>query len=371
MTLFYNRNELSDWFELIESLKMDKDKKLTINVFGDSISVGTGSSSTIAGCWEFGYVARIRKRLKEIFQDTGRNVIPAAYLWVYTGTWNTWETDLEHMMGRNYYKGERSPDYGFMGGSKQTDEENATATLTFYGTGLDLYMQQTTDSGTVNISIDGGTATPHDLEGTTDEPVKISFTGLTDGTHTITLTKTNDTKMIYLLGASEIKGTYGVKVNNMSLGGSEIRNIESQNLELMASPTLFNADLTIINIVSNSYLTNTIANFLTKLDTLITAATATGNVLVVLQYKNLSTALTNYNAAILNHCVANNIPVIDTYTEMNGDRAFSIDGIHPNIAGHKLEGDYVLSMILPDSMRYSGLTLKANSQVMDFIEKGV
>ena len=41
--------------------------------------------------------------------------------------------------------------------------------------------------------------------------------------------------MIYLLGAQKL-GDYGVIVNNMSQGGAEIRNIESQNLTLMGHP---------------------------------------------------------------------------------------------------------------------------------------
>ncbi|MEA5457078.1 glycoside hydrolase [Sinomonas sp. JGH33] len=67
------------------------------------------------------------------------------------------------------------------------------ATLTFSGTGVALYGITDTNEGIANISVDGATATPVDFYSSsraTNVPVYTS-TGLTNGSHTLTVTVTN------------------------------------------------------------------------------------------------------------------------------------------------------------------------------------
>lgn len=362
MTLEHNRTSLFSWFDKVEDLKVSKDKKLTVNVYGDSTSVGfvAGLYSDVIGKWRRGYVGRIRERYKNIFQDVGLGVIQPNYLWTYTGTWSTRETDPETAIGRNYYGGERGEEYGFIGTSKQTDEENATATLAFNGTGINLFMQQTDDSGTVNVAIDGGEATLYDLESTTNTARRIQITGLEDGAHSIVLTKTDDAKMIYLLGAQEVRGDYGVIVNNMSQGGAEIRNIESQNLTLMASSTFFDADLTIINLILNGRVSNTVESYLNQLEVIIGAASQTGDVLIIIPPAAIAEATTSYFDSVIDYADENGVALIDLYSELDGNMAVMYDNVHPNIAGHFWEGRMVSDFIMPNSMQLDGLNWKTN-----------
>lgn len=348
----YNTESLSNWFSALEDLKVNKDRILNLNIYGDSITVGmgVGTDNDMTSKWCFGYAGQIREYFKNIFQDVSRGIIPASYFWTYSGAWSTCKINEPELIRRNFYKWKRSPDYGFMGGSKQTDAKNATTMLLFNGRRLDLFIEQDENGGTATVTIDGESKDPINCYNSTARPAKLSYTGLKAGDHTILITKSDDSKFIYILGAQEKNDAeYGVNVNSMALNGSKIRNIESQNLELMASHTLFPAELTIINLVTNSFFTDTISSFISKLNTIIKAIY--GDVLIVSQGNILSSSRTTFNDGLIEYAEKNNIALIDLYTEMKGNSSYLADGVHPNIQGHEWESKKILSMILPDSMK--------------------
>lgn len=367
MTLLNNIEGLSNWFDELNNVYENEDKIININVYGDSISLGVGAAqyNNINGKWRFGYVGRIRERFKNIFNDVGRGVLPsysASYeAWgplIYEGTWSYWTAGT-----KNVYKGESIPNYGFMGAYKYTDEENAKISSTFNGTGIDIFIEQDENGGTATTFIDGEEVGTINCYNSTTRPFKISHNDLSEGNHLLEIIKSGDNKPIYFLGFQEIVRDFGVNVNSMSLGSSEMSHIESQNIELMSNAEFWNAKLTIINLVTNS-LTESINSFLTNLDTIITDAQKTGNVLIVLQNLPPENYITSFITPIISYADDNNVALIDLYNENCGIPTYLVDGVHPNIVGHKWEADQILSMILPDSMRFDGLELKVNNRLL-------
>ena len=73
----------------------------------------------------------------------------------------------------------------------------STATLTFTGTGIAVYGEQNTDQGNIGISIDGGAqqiVSTVPTDGVRHANVSVySRTGLSNGTHTIVVTKLSGT----------------------------------------------------------------------------------------------------------------------------------------------------------------------------------
>jgi lysophospholipase L1-like esterase len=93
---------------------------------------------------------------------------------------------------------------------------SATFTSTSTGTVMEVGLVTTTASQTVNYVIDGGASTPYAL--TANVMNKLSLTGLTSGTHTITITTTG-AATVWLCGA-RVRDTTGLSISNAAIYGS-------------------------------------------------------------------------------------------------------------------------------------------------------
>jgi lysophospholipase L1-like esterase len=305
--------------------------KLIINSIGDSITTGN-HLGTVTECMNNSFVGLLRTLFKNKHGNVGMGFIPAytvetANYFTKTGTWS--QVSLIGSVNAGYY----------------TNENGATISTTFTGTGINIYIQRTNDSGSIDISIDGGTATTHDCSGLETVADVISITGLTDTTHTITITKTSDSSKFYLIGVEEIKGTHGVQVNMMGLSGATADDISDASLAFMTS-TYWEADLTIIAFFANDYAQQrSVATYKEDIRRIITSAKLTGDV-ILLCPTILDTAIypgetlqSAYRTALLELSSEEDVCFID----MNGywGEDYSLitgkmyDGVHLNSSGHQ------------------------------------
>jgi hypothetical protein len=83
----------------------------------------------------------------------------------------------------------------YNGTQTYTTTNGNSARFTFTGTGIDFLTIEYTDRGTVNVSIDGQPATSYNCYSSTAlfQQSCASIRGLTNGSHTISITKTGGT----------------------------------------------------------------------------------------------------------------------------------------------------------------------------------
>lgn len=89
---------------------------------------------------------------------------------------------------------------------------NDTASFTFKGTAVTFDTAKTTESGKVQVLIDGASKGTYDLYSATNAPYALTFTGLTTGSHTIT---------VKVLGQKNVSATNtNVVVDNFKVGNT-------------------------------------------------------------------------------------------------------------------------------------------------------
>jgi hypothetical protein len=262
---------VTDGLENWRNVLTDLDTKVNCCLVGNSITegmfAGRNDSLDFRNYHKFGYGGRIRDYYHKEYDDTGKGLIPYWFVgfWSYTGTWAD-TNSVSELTG-----------LGLAGRIRQ-GRNGATATFNFNGTGLAIYGIKKDTAGTFTVSIDGGEATEYTEQNTTTVPYAVyTISELEQGDHVCTITVTGDE--FYLIGGREVKGTTGVIVNTTACGMRDSRHFTSENCQSFIFDN-FQPELTIISLLSNDFAHDTYDSYQSNVESIITKAKETGDVLL-------------------------------------------------------------------------------------------
>lgn len=311
--------------------KLDSGQTTKFNVcfVGDSITEGIGSDATYANYLQYSYLAKLRARFTEKYGDVGKGFIPSYYAnqITYNGTWNDFTL------------------IGIAGYSKYTSAADASITVSFNGTGLDILTYTGTSSfrGNIGVTIDGGAEQLISLvEASAAIKLKNVADGLVDGAHTAVIRNAEASKEFHVIGIREKKGTKGIILNMCAKSGQTATTL-TKNSNVMTSeidvwqPTL-TVIATITNDIGNSIDVNT---YKTNVQTLITRAKQYGDVLLVannVREDKTKEVQQPYVDALRDLAITNKCAFLDFFTrwDFKGQSHGLMDDIlHPNKAGHQ------------------------------------
>lgn len=233
-----------------------------VAVIGDSISEGYWSGLN----HERAYPVLMRKALQAKYggQDEGFVTVNDVERFVTSGTW---------VNGSGGVASRRKT--SVVAGSK--------ITFTFSGVAVDVIYSKNTDGGTCAVKIDGVDKTAINCNGTSEVYAQTqSYTGLATGAHTLEIFAPTDGTKVYVEGAyvKTVGDTAGVQVERRAKSGGYTGDWTSQLM--LNTFTTKPADLFIIALGINDLgSTQTIANFKSRMQTIITAAKAVGSVVIV------------------------------------------------------------------------------------------
>lgn len=334
---------LMRWRSELADVKTGVSVVKNINVVGDSISEGGISGVSATDYINNGYVATIRKALATKYGDVGIGFIPTHYPNNNTQFWSAgWVAD----------------GYGVGSKGRESNTGGATLTFSFSGTGVALGIVKHPTGGEIDYSIDGGaqTGTINSYNSTVlwgvYQPIT---TTLSDGNHTITLTKKADTKTSWVFGATPLKGTKGIRVNHMAAWGQRAEHFSS-TAPLAAEFDVLVPSLTLVALEANDYQSQTsLSVYKTKIQDIITRAKLVGDVLVVangLRTESGPIAQSEYTQTLRALALLNNCAFISINDRWGGDSNFAkntlsyiYDTVHPNARGHQDIATAILKVI--------------------------
>lgn len=328
-----------------------ENKTLNIVFLGDSITEGTGSDAIPANWITTGFVGVFREYMKSKYGDVGRGVIPtyfpnSAPLISKTGTWGS---------------GDSNATCGFTGYLIGTGTNTDTiGPFTFYGTGIRIFFTKKTVRGKFNYSIDGGANITVDcIDASTIEYLTyVDVTGLTDGTHTISINKAapaNDGIPVKFAGFMEIKGTKGVRVHMVGRYGTVVGQSTDHTNRLISELDMLSPDLAVISFSANDYNTQvSLSTYKENLKKLIDQAKSVGSevLLHINGLFNTTKTISQYEYTKINWDLAkeNNVALLSVNDRWINDAAYSQtvtkfiggtdgnDAVHPTAYGHKEMG---------------------------------
>lgn len=331
----YNTAALASWQT---SLASSGAALVNLLVVGDSVSEGYWADTTEAGRETLGYVGLLRAAfqtdrggsglgLRCTFRATGGEYTLGSD-WTFAGSW------LQQAQGPD----SRS--------SAATGAAN-TATITVDGDTLALGYNVYTYTGDFAVSVDGGadilvtaTAQPTLQARIVDIPLGVA------GTHTVVVKGSAVAgKYAEIWGAAPRTGTTGVLVHNAAKNGEKAGMNGSDAGDRLWYVPLAPA-LTLVAFSLNDYAAQTaLATYQTQVQALITAAQATGPVLLIggnARGDDLTRPIpqSDYHAVLKGLADSANCAFID-FLAAWGDSATAVaaglvnaDKIHPTAAGH-------------------------------------
>jgi lysophospholipase L1-like esterase len=337
---------LRQWKATLAKLNSGTSQIFNLSIVGDSISEGYGSTNLISK----GYAGLIRNDLNSKYGDVGRGFIHCAYpygspLWSFVGSWMTSEWGISGGGTASNY----TCKYSLTAGN--------TATLSFSGTGLRVYIGKSPGWGGGTYSVDGGTVTgSFSNDGTEQYNAYFEVIGLTDGSHTIVITQASQGKAMLLLGAYEIKGTSGIRVNTCARFGSMAKDHTPEKTMKITFDSL-QPVLSIIAFTANDYSTQTNLDlYKSNLQALVTRAKQYGDVLMIsngIRTEKLTTPQSAYINVFNSVALANGCALIDNFNRLGGDADYVntrlgllSDTVHPNNAGHQDLATSILNVLL-------------------------
>ena len=331
---------------------------IKIALLGTSISYGAYASDL----HNTNYPSRIRRQLQAKYGDVGYGNYPVPSnstalattpWWQFTGAWT--------------YNGA----YGIAGRCFYGNAVGSTATLVFVGNTLHLFFSKAANgalpAGTT-VTIDGSAVTSPDFSGTASKANFITYSGLSDGEHTLVITMGDTSKYAYIEDALVDKpissGQKGCYLYNFGHSSAVARRFTDSKAAYTIAP--ISASLVIVELGVND--TVDTAAFLTNMDALLAAINAnpTTSVLLLSMYDWSTTeatlaAMATIRTHIYNLADTYNCAVLDVYgqwgTWAQADElglwgaagyagASGHDTIHPSDKGHRLLAEMVLDKIL-------------------------
>lgn len=325
-------------------------QQVTIAVIGDSISEGFWSGLN----WDRAYPVQLRKLMQAKYggQDEGFvTVYTDDQRWTQTGTGWT----------KVGYKG--------LGAAQRSSATSGDKlTFTFKGVGVDIIHSKNTDGGSCVVKIDGVDMTPLNCYATAEVfAQKQSYDGLTSGDHVLEIYAPTDGKKVYVEGAyvKTVGDTKGIRVDRRARSGSYTGDWTSTLM--LNTFTTQPADLFIIALGINDLGSNqTIAQFKSRLQTIITKAKSVGSVIIVPMMQADSVADTRFAnwkdwvKVYYELADENNVGLIDVYKlygeayqpaqqyglfGINGGNGEGTDTIHPSARGHQMIADAIFKLI--------------------------
>lgn len=245
----------------------------------------------------------------------------------------------------------------FVNGSDRTVLTYATggSTYTFTsdvaGTDVDVYYSNA--SGSFTVAIDGGTAVAVTGAGGTTIG-KYTVAGLSNTTHTVVVTLTTGTT--YLAGFRVRKGTTGLRVSSLGLGGARTSDLiaGSQPFGVLSMATTDAPDLAVLALMTNEAFTSTsAASFKTGVLSLVTTLKAAGaDVLLVAEIPANGQDLTPYRTVLYEAAIDQDVPVLDMFDRWGSWATANtlgqmFDAFHCTAAGYRDYARAVRDVIRP------------------------
>lgn len=342
---------LAKWRSALKQLKAGAGTIYNLNFIGDSITEGALSDAEPQNWITKGFVGNVRNKLTAMFGDTGTGFIPVYHpyghpFWTLNGSWaldEEWDIGVSKICAL-------------------CPSATSTMTFTFTGTALKVLYGIGSIVGQFDWKIDAGSNTRVNSYGASLAVGEINITGLSDASHTLTITKVADDNYVAIFGAYPVKGTRGIRCNQMGSFGKFAADFVDytggealvQGLEIdYWTPTL-----TVISLILNDAEAGTsVATYKSQLQTLITSAKAYGDVLLFNNAFTIAPPLAYssaipYSNALKDLAVANNICYVDLCAAVGGPamalaKGFvDVDGLHWNASGHAAVADIFLKKAL-------------------------
>jgi lysophospholipase L1-like esterase len=314
---------------------------------GDSITEGVGVS-TKGARWADLLLSNLRAWAQPAGVTGGEGFVPIAYnLNNFPQRWTTTGTLGTTVFAQSYGPGLRA--YQLNGG--------VAASLTFTGTGCDILYVKGSWGGTMQVAVDGGTATnvPQFNATAADGFRYQGIRGLDPGVpHTVTVTASG---VIIVAGAVVYNGdeTQGIRLLEAGRSGATCAGFVASLPAVQAQVTTLAPSLVLINLGTNDYNAGT-------------TAAANASVVLIAGWNPLSStqaAWQPYRTAVAAVAAATGAAVFDMgarYGDTKTDTlGLTIDRTHPNAAGHRLYADSLTDFLLP-----GGATLPAASDAQRF-----
>jgi lysophospholipase L1-like esterase len=316
----------------IAKVESGTNQLFNVNFVGDSITEGVGIDSA-NDYYSKGYVGRIREKFKTKFGDVGLGMIP-----VYTSAWTfngDWITTV----------------YGIGTNAKYTKALNATAQISFSGTGISFVLMKGGATGSISVTIDGSPATIN-YSVATGQYTIVSITGLTDGVHTAVLTNLAAVD-VYLSGAFEIKGTKGIRVNMCGKSGAISNSYSGYEFSMQSTIDVFAPSLTVIALITNDIgFGTTVDDYKANIQKLITRAKTFGDVLLLantVRTDRTDVVQKPFVDVLRTLAVSNNCAFVNIYNRwgiQGNTLGFMADTLHPSEAGHQDMANALLKVLL-------------------------
>lgn len=350
---FYNiQSGLQNWRNVRSAIAAGENIIANLNFLGDSYVEGAISDDVNSRNWlTKGFPGLIRAELASRYGDVGTGFIPVFYpfwdpFWALNGSWqiaDDWEIGVAQTCAI-------------------CPSGTSTMTLPFVGTGLKVLYGKGGLVGQFRWKIDSGSNTTINSYSATPELGVINITGLSAGSHTLTITKVSDSAYAAIFGACPINDApRGIRCHTMARWGKLANHFIASNAGdepyvEEAEIDYWQPKLTIIALVANDVDAVTgIATYKSRIQTLITRAKAFGDVLL---FNNAATSyvstaqLQPYANALLDLANDNNVAYID-YSAKHGDNGLYAllgyehdDGVHYTAAGHQDMADTLLVALL-------------------------
>lgn len=310
---------------------------LDINILGDSISEGAGATPSYRAN---GYVGLLRSYFNGL-NDVGGGFVPA---------YHPYDSKLMVTTGTGWVNNS----FGPTGGAISTPTANDYVEFTINADSCEIYYVKGSTAGSFKISVDGvDYATINAYNASLVASEKTTVTGLTNGTHTIRITHISATT--YIIGYREVKGFKGVRLNMCARWGTQTSAAVGAN-SIYAINKL-TPDLSIIAYVANdSNAQVTLTTYATNIQTLITNAKLTGDVLIIgngLHNPNTTPiSETQYTDVLAALALKNNCGYIDINKAWSNNGAIAAalgyytDNVHPANAGHQIKKDIILKALI-------------------------
>jgi hypothetical protein len=324
----------------LAEVEASSNKIINVNIINTSVGEGSGSGSR-----ENSWTSLLRQHYANKFEDVGFGTIPYYQFSYYpTAEWS--------------FSGEwvESAGFGMMNMVNTTNVGNSKATLTFKGTEIDILCVKAWVCGKINVSIDGGVPVQYDLNGEEEVIKAININGLSDGEHTLTITKVEDGSYFYLIGACPKRGSRGVRVNLVGRNGQWSPSAVGNNKSMTAEIDFWQPKLTIIEMFPNDVINNLDpATYKSTIQTLITRAKAFGDVLLFptgVREDIYTYSQHLYIDALVELAISNNVCLVDGFGFFGGNFNYATnvlgylaDNVHPNALGASKLSELAKSVI--------------------------
>lgn len=318
-----------------------------IHCVGDSVTHGEYTSNEPNKSW----AGRLRTLLQTRYGDAGEGFINANEGSLAAGAVKRWTYGAGWAVTRTA---------GFGLSVVSSNANTSATTVTFTGTEVDLLYVKNS-GGTANVLIDGVSVGTIDCSGASNYANKVTYTGLTNASHTMTITPAT-TSNVFVQGIVARKANSGIQINRMAVSGTMASDWNTANTK--AAWGLYSPKLAIIAFGFNESLSSvSVATFKTNVAALIQQFKSQGSDVLLLAYHKPADGWTmkwaDYISALYSLADTYNVGLVDVYQAWGQNYDFhqalgfmagtsndytgnsGTNMCHPSDKGHKAIGDLI------------------------------